>query len=183
MIKYLLTIVLTGIFSFSNAYASELIHKSTYNVDIDDDGKKEIFIYKLKKAKKNYEGSLVIKTQSNKILWEHDFEMTPNDLEKDLLMNEGNITVEHWVKHYFDGSLVYGAKYEKLKIKPNKIDSEYLDFYSKRDKVPSADLRKQILSQKINSTFYYRASWREELVMLVYLPKLERFIAYSGGEY
>lgn len=109
--------------------------------------------------------------------------MTEQDLVGDLLMNEGNISVEHWVKHFFDGSLSYGAKFEKYKIKKEEINLEFLEFYSKKLKHSKEELTSLILSQKTNNTFYYRASWREELIMLVYIPKLEKLVHYSGGEY
>jgi len=173
----LLTIILAR-----GADASERNYSSSSKVDIDNDGVEETIRYSLNKAAEYYEGRLIIESK-DMIQWDHQFNMTHNDLFDDLLMNEGNITVEHWVNHFFDGTLVYGAKYERYKIPANEIDMDYLDFYSKKENIPASELKNQILSQDINSTFYYRASWREELVMLVYLPELGKFISYSGGEY
>ena len=164
------------------ADASEQNHSSSLNVDINNDGVEEIIRYSLNKVAEYYEGRLTISTK-DKILWDHQFNMTNDDLFDDLLMNEGNITLEYWVNHFFDVTLVYGAKYERYKIPANEIDMDYLDFYSNQENIPASELKNQILSQDINSTFYYRAGWREELVMLVYLPELGKFISYSGGEY
>lgn len=158
-------------------------YESRYSVDITGDSLKEVITYKLKKKGDKYDGTLKIATKDYNVLWFHEFEMSHDDLFNDLLMNEGNISLEHWVKHFFDGSLVYGAKYEKRKITEDEINMDFLEFYSKKLKHTKEELKKLILDQKINSIFYYRASWREELVMLVYIPKLKKMLHYSGGEY
>ena len=167
---------------FSHAVIAEE-HQSTYSVDITGDKSKELITYKVKKNGEKYDGSLIIKTKNNKILWEHEYQMSRSDLFNDLLMHEGSISLEHWVKHFFDSSLMYGAKFEQCKIKEDEIDMDFLEFYSKRFKHSKEELKKLILEQKTNNIFYYRASWREELVMLVYVPKLKSMVHYSGGEY
>jgi hypothetical protein len=176
-------ILLCVIFPIATILAADTHWESIYSADVDGDGIKEDFLYTLDKKSHNYEGSLTIKTKDGHVLWTHLWEMTPNDLENDLLVNEGNISISHWVKHFFDGTLEYGGKFEKVKIKKGEIDDEYIKFYSEREKIPAKKLKQEILSQKINATFYYRASWREDFSMLVYMPSLKKFIAYSGGEY
>ncbi|HAK60526.1 MAG TPA: hypothetical protein DCO77_09110 [Nitrospiraceae bacterium] len=175
--------LLCVLFPLATLFAADTHWKSIYNADVDGDGIKERFLYALDKKSQNYDGNLTIKSKDGHVLWTHQWKMTPKDLESDLLMNEGNISISHWVRHFFDGTLVYGAKFEKVRIKKDDIDDDYMKFYSKREKIPAAKLKQEILSQKINATLYYRASWREDLVMLVYMPSLKKFIGYSGGEY
>lgn len=158
-------------------------YQSTYSVDVTGDGKNEIITYRLKNNANAYEGLLKIVTTDNKVLWDHEYQMSQQDLVGDLLMNEGNISIEHWVKHFFDGTLSYGAGFEKAKINADEISMDFLEFYSKQLKHSPEALKQLILRQKINRIFTYRASWREELVMLVYIPELNRMVHYSGGEY
>ncbi len=170
-------------FPFAAVFAADTHWVSSYSADVDGDGMKEDFLYTLDKKSGTYNGSLTIRSRDGHVLWTHQWEMAPNDLENDLLINEGNIPLSHWVKHFFDGTLVYGAKFEKVKIKRDEIDDEYLKFYSEREKIPVTKLKQEILSQKTNAIFTYRASWREDLIMLVYMPSVKKFISYSGGEY
>lgn len=176
-------ITLISLLTSSLLHASSDKLSSNHSIDIDGDDKIETITYSIKKTKSGYDASLVVKTKENNVLWSHEYTMTENDLVGDLLMNEGNISLEHWVKHFFDGSLVYGAKYERYKIKNKEINMEFLEFYSKQLKHSKNKLKNLILSSKINNVFYYRASWREELIMLVYVPKLKKLVHFSGGEY
>ena len=176
-------IIFISLLTSSLLYASSGKLSSNHSIDIDRDNKKETITYSIKKTKSGYDASLFIKTKENNVLWSHEYTMSENDLIGDLLMNEGNISLEHWVKHFFDGSLVYGAKFEQYKIKKEEINLEFLEFYSKKLKHTANELSKLILSSKINNVFYYRASWREELIMLVYIPKLKKLVHFSGGEY
>lgn len=177
------TIILATTAITSLSYASNDKLSSQYSIDFDGDNIKETITYTIKKNTSSYDVSLIVKTLEKNVLWSHEYTMTEDDLVGDLLMNEGNISLEHWVKHFFDGSLVYGAKHEKTKIKEDEINLEFLEFYSKELKHSKNELKNLILSNKVNSTFYYRASWREELMMLVYIPKLKKLVHYSGGEY
>ena len=179
LIKYISILLL---FLFGSAIHAEE-HISTFEEDITGDSSKEIITYRLNKNGEKYDVSLTIITKDNRVLWSHEYQMKKDDLYDDLLMYEGNISLEHWVKHFFDGSLVYGSKFEKYKIKENEIDMEFLAFYSKKLKHTKEELRDLIQKQNSNRTFYYRASWREELVMLVYIPELKQMLHYSGGEY
>lgn len=158
-------------------------YQSVYSVDLTGNGKNEVVTYSLRKGVNDYDGRLKIATGDNKVLWEHEYQMSHSDLFDDLLMNEGNISLGHWVKHFFDGSLSYGARFEKVKINEDDINMTFLNYYSKQLKHTKEELKSLIMNQKINRVFYYRASWREELVMLVYIPELRKMIHYSGGEY
>ncbi len=182
MKKAVIVVLLCAIFPVI-IFAADTHWESSYQADVDGDGIKEDFLYSLDKKRHNYDGSLTIKSKDGHVLWTHQWEMSPDDLDNDLLREEGNISVSHWVTHFFDGTLTYGAAFEKVIIKKGEIEDEYIKFYAEREKVLPKKLKQEILSQKINSVFYYRASWREDLIMLVYVPSLKKFIAYSGGEY
>jgi hypothetical protein len=47
--------------------------------------------------------------------------------------------------------------------------------------ITPANLRENILSQKTNSLLAYRAEWREDLMLLVYVPSLGKFVCYQRG--
>lgn len=47
--------------------------------------------------------------------------------------------------------------------------------------VTKANLKKNILSQKTNVLFSYRSSWREDLIQLVYVPAIRKFVCYQRG--
>jgi len=167
---------------FTNSLASEK-WSSTFSKDVNGDGKQDTFVYTLEKKDINYEGSLKITDNNGKILWFHPWEMTKQDLEDDLLRESGNIKVKEWVDHFFDGTFHYGASFELIKIKESEIDQDYIEFYAKKHKIEFQKLMKEILSQNKSTVFSYRASWREDFNMLVYIPSLSKFIIFSGGEY
>jgi hypothetical protein len=168
--------------SVTNIFASEK-WSSTFLKDINGDGKSDIFIYTLQKKGANYEGSLTITNNVGKILWLHSWKMTKKDLEDDLLREQGSISVKEWVNHFFDGTLLYGAKLAFYKIKESEIDQKYIVFYAKKHAIEPQKLKSEILSLKQNTVFSYRASWREDFIMLVYVPSLSKFVGFSGGEY
>lgn len=170
-------------FVLSTAGSASEKWSSTFSKDINGDSKADKFTYTLKKIATNYEGSLKITDNNGKELWFHPWEMTKEDLEDDLLREQGNIKVKEWVDHFFDGKFHYGANLDFIKIKESEIDQEYMDFYAEKYNVQSKKLKKEILSQEKNTVFSYRASWREDFYMLVYVPSLSKFVAYSGGEY
>ena len=156
---------------------------STFSKDVNNDGKADTFVYTLEKKDINYDGSLKITDNSGKELWFHPWEMTKEDLEDDLLRESGNIKVKEWVDHFFDGTYHYGASFELFKINESEIDPDYMEFYAKKYKIEPKKLTQEILAQKKSLVFSYRASWREDLKMLVYIPSLSKFIVFSGGEY
>ncbi len=182
--KSIYTILISiALLASSNLYAFQAQWSSNFSIDITRNGINETVTYNLKETAQNYEASLVIITEEKNILWHHEYSMTKDDLVGDLLANEGGISIAHWVKHFFDGSLIYGAKFEKYKIKREEINMAFLEFYSTQLKPTKNELKDLILSNKINTLFSYRASWREDLVMLVYVPKLKKLVHYSDGEY
>lgn len=175
-------LVVTLLLFFEIAIADEA-YKSTFQNDVDGDNRVDTFSYKLQKHEKNYSGELSIISADGNVLWEHKWEMNSNDLEDDLLQNEGNITLKKWVEDFFSGKLLYGAIFEKTKLRPIDLQNNWIDFYADRLGIRSTQLKQEILSQEKNSVFIYRASWRENLIKLVYIPEYNRFIGFSGGEY
>ena len=113
-----LVFTLFGLFFAHELLATE--YKSIYFVDITGDGNDEVITYQIQKNSEKYDASIKIETKSNKVLWDHQYQMTKADLFDDLLMNEGNISLEHWVKHFFDGSLVYGQSSRKVLLRKMK---------------------------------------------------------------
>ncbi len=111
--------------------------------------------------------------------------MGKDDLHE-LLSTEGDVTgkkvtLADWVRRFFSGKLNYGAQIERTKIKTEDIDAEQLDYAAKLAGVNSRGLETEILSQKINVVVSYRAEWREDLMAIVYVPSLKKFVCHSRG--
>jgi hypothetical protein len=156
---------------------------SAWRADVDSDGVPETFLYSLTDQGVSFLGTLEIRSASGTILWSHRWEMRSSDLTDDLLVQEGNISVGDWVSRFFTEPLVYGAKLEHRKLKDEELQPYFIEFYAKREAFSTDQLRAMILSQKTNVLFSYRASWREDLLELVFVPQLNKFIRYGQGEY
>jgi hypothetical protein len=158
---------------------------STYRKDIDGDGKPDKFFYQIKRWQDDYEGALIITSAKGKVLWEHHWPMAKGDVGN-LLATEEDITrqkvsLENWVRRFFNGNLYYGAKFQQIKLKASDLDSEQINYAAKLARVSSRKLRRDILSQRVNTVFEYRAEWREDLMSLVYVPPLKKFVCYHRG--
>jgi hypothetical protein len=156
--------------------------RSSFKADIDRDGKLDVFLYELTKIHDHFDGRLTIANAQGEILWNHTWQMSQNDLD-DLLREEGGITVEDWVKRFFDGSTTYGARYQETKLHDQDITAEFIEFYGKGESVSVPEIIANILAQEKNATLTYRASWREDMTVIVYVPKLNKFMRYSGFGY
>ena len=155
--------------------------KSETLIDVDGDGKKDKIVYQIKPWKEDFEGLLKISSAQGKVIWEHEFFMGSNDLAKFLVEVLGYSSVSDWVNSVFNGKGNYAFLAEKIKIKSSEIDSEQLDYAAKLYNFSARNVKKEILFQKKNQIFSYRAEWREDLMMLVYVPSLKRFVCYSRG--
>ena len=93
----------------------------------------------------------------------------------------GNVSIEDWVKGLFSNKYGYGAEVERIKLKLSDLDDEQITYAAKLAKITPARLKGEILSQKENMVVSYRAEWREDLMSLVYVPSLKRFICYHRG--
>ena len=160
--------------------------RSVYLKDVDGDGKDDKLVYEIKRWKNDYEGSLVITSAKGQTLWADQWLMVKGDLEE-LIETEGEVTgkkvdLKSWVARFFSGGLNYGAKFERRKLKDSELqDTEQLAAFAKHFHVSPANLKKSILSQETNSLLSYRAEWREDLILLVYVPSLRSFICYQRG--
>src|SRR6185503_13576123 len=160
--------------------------RTIYERDVDGDGKADKLVYEIAKLKDNYEGSLVITSGTRRTLWEHRWGMRNDDLSE-LIETDGDVTnkkidLESWVMKFFVGELNYGAKFEKRKLKASELrDEDRLAAFAKYHGVSLASLKKSILSQKVNSLLTYRAEWREDLNLLVYVPSIGKFVCYQRG--
>lgn len=159
---------------------------SLYLKDVDGDGRADKLVYEIRRWKDDYEGSLVITSARGKVLWEHQWLMTSGDLS-DLIETEADVTgkkvtLESWVKNFFEGGLNYGAELERRKLKASDLDDEErLKHFAKYYGVSLVKLKRGILSQETNILFSYRAEWREDLNLLVYVPSIGKFVCYQRG--
>lgn len=158
---------------------------SVYFQDVDGDGKPDKFTYQVKNWENDYEGAIKIVSASGRVLWEHEYPMVKGDFNE-LLSTESDVsgrkvTFAGWVKQFFSRKLNYGAEVERIKIKAKDIDDEQINYAAELAKVNAQTLKKELLSQRINTVVSYRAEWREDLMMIVYVPSLKKFVCYSRG--
>lgn len=181
----MLALLLVGAFIFpQHSLAAEPLRK-VYKKDVDGDRKAERLVYEIRELKNYYEGSLIITSAGGQVLWEHRWGMDKDDL-KELIETEGNVTkqklnLESWVAKFFAGGLNYGADIETGKLKSSDLSEEQLAVGAKYYGVSVASIRKSILSQKSNRLLSYRAEWREDLLLLVYVPSIKKFLCYQRG--
>ena len=160
--------------------------RAVFTKDFDGDGKPDKLIYEIKPWEKDYEGSLVITSAQGQTLWKHQWPMAKGDLEE-LIETEGGVTgkkvdLQSWVERFFGVGLNYGGRFTQEKLKTTDLrDEEQLEAFAKHRRVTAANLKKSILSQKTNLVFSYRAEWREDLIMLVYVPSVRSFVCYQRG--
>jgi hypothetical protein len=160
--------------------------RAVFSKDFNGDGKPDKLVYEIKPWEKDYEGSLVITSAQGQTLWEHQWPMAKGDLEE-LIETEGGVTgkkvdLKSWVERWFGGGLNYGARLEQEKLKVSDlVDEEQLAASAKHFGVTTANIKKSILSQKTNVLFSYRAEWREDLILLVYVPSVRAFVCYKRG--
>jgi hypothetical protein len=156
------------------------------HLDVDGDGKPDKLVYQIKRWKNDYEASFYIDSAKGKDLWSDQWLMVKGDLEE-LIETEGEVTgkkldLKSWVNRFLSGELNYGLKFESRKLKESElVDPEVLQTFAKFYRVTPDDLRSNILSQKTNLLLAYRAEWREDLMLLVYVPSLRKFICYQRG--
>ena len=174
-----------GSYLFQQTRAAQPL-RTVYQKDIDGDGRADKLVYEIRKWKNDYEGSLVITSATRRTLWEHRWAMSKSDLSE-LIETEGDVTskktnLKFWVAKFFRGDLNYGAKFESRKLKASELrDEERLASFAKYYGISFENMKKSILSQKANSLFSYRAEWREDLNLLVYVPSIRKFVCYQRG--
>ena len=159
------------------------VMQSELKADIDGDKSPDLFRYTLGKNNDDFDASLTITNVHGETLWRHQWKMNKKDLIDDLLKEEGGIAPEEWVKRFFTGPLQYGAGYQLVKLISKEVNKDILQEYCTANKLPFQNIYQDILRQKKNFIFHYRAAWREDLKMLVYAPTIRQFVPYSYGEY
>src|SRR4051812_23462313 len=118
--KIYLLVVLTFLVFVPHSYAQNDVSDpspSIYRKDIDGDGKPDRFFYQIKRWQNDYEGALIITSAKGQVLWEHHWPMAKGDVGN-LLATEEDVTrqkvsLENWVRRFFNGNLYYGAKFQR----------------------------------------------------------------------
>lgn len=154
---------------------------SEASIDVDGDGKKDKVIYSIKPWEDDFEGFLKIISARGNTLWEHSFYMSKNDMGKFLVEVLEYDSINEWVKSVFIAKKPYSFEAEKIKLEKKEINNEQLNYAAKVGKFSADAIRKEILSISVNRIFSYRAEWREDLMLIVYVPSLRKFICYSRG--
>jgi hypothetical protein len=155
--------------------------RKVWRIDVDSDGRPETLTYSLARQGDRYRAALMIRGDRG-LLWNRRWSMTVADLNE-LLTEEGEIPASEWVERFYGGGLHYGAVLERRKLKAGDLDPQFMDDAARQAKIPASAVEKSILREKSNLVFIYRASWREDLIELVYVPELKRFVRYSPGPY
>lgn len=182
----MLILLLIGALSVPQHHLAAGPLRTVHEKDVDGDGKVDRLVHEIKEFEDHFEGSLVITSAERRTLWEHAWGMSKSDLSE-LIETEGavtnkKITLESWVEKFFAGGLNYGAKFESRKLKASELrDEEQLTDSAKYYRVSVASIKKSILSQQTNSLLSYRAEWREDLILLVYVPSIRKFVCYQRG--
>lgn len=160
---------------------------SNYYADFDGDSKKDVILYQIKPFKDFYEGLLKITSATGKILWEDNFPMSKSDLSEWLNtmgdVDNEEIDISKWVKNAFNNKYNYAFETENRKIKKREIDETQIEYAAKLNKISAGKLKAEILAQKTNRIFSYRAEWREDLMQIVYVPSLKKFVCFARGYY
>lgn len=165
----------------------EKLVKATYplikesSMDIDGDGKPDKLYYRIRPWEDDFEGQVKITSNDQRVIWDHEFYMGKNDLAKFLaeVLDYSNVT--QWVKNFFKAKAPYAFEFKKTKIKASDLNEVQIDHAAEIHKTTAKKLRDEILSQPKNHVISYRAEWREDLMLAVYVPSLKRFICYSRG--
>ena len=179
----LLTAMVTTCCFRGQRLGTGFVGRASLQADVDRDHSPEEFKYSIRKANGTYEASLTIEAASGRSLWSHEWKMQTEDLEEDLLLQEGGITSSTWVSEFFSGNLIYGARLERTVLHASELQEHILVQSARRLGIQEPLLSDKILSQPEHVLFSYRATWREDLVKLVYVPDFGRFVRYSAGDY
>ncbi len=155
--------------------------RKSWRIDVDSDGRPETLTYSLARQGDRYRAALIIRGDRG-VLWSKRWSMTVADLNE-LLTEEGDIPASEWVERFYGGGLRNGVMLERRKLKSGDLDPQFMDDAARQAKIPASAVEKAILREKANLVLNYRASWREDLIELVYVPELKRFVRYSPGPY
>lgn len=107
--------------------------------------------------------------------------MSSKDLANFLVEVLDYESVTDWVENVFNKNENYSFEATKIKIKKSELDNEQIDYAAKIHKVTSQKLKSEILGQKTNYVFTYRAEWREDYMQIVFVPSLKEFVCFARG--
>ena len=156
-----------------------LAASSTKDIDLTGSGKSSRFEYVLTPKGSDYSASLRVVGPDGHELWSQQWEMKADDL-KEMMSEEGRKSVDEWVKKFFANKPFETETFARKKLTEKDLSAVFLEDSAKELTVSSNDLKNAILQEKVNFLFTYRSAWREELNALVYVPKYNRFVAYTG---
>ncbi len=165
----------------------EKLVKATYplinefSLDVDGDRRPDKLFYRIQPWEDDFEGQVKITAAAKRVIWDHEFYMGKNDLAKFLVEVLDYSNVTQWVKNFFNSKAPYAFEFEKARIKASEIDEVQINHAAEIHKTTAKKLRDEILSQPKNHVISYRAEWREDLMLAVYVPSLKQFICYSRG--
>lgn len=158
---------------------------SKSSADFDGDGRKDEILYRVEQVEDFYKGLLKITSAKGKVLWEDNFPMDAGDLAEWLgVMDDTEkheVTVTDWVNNAFNKKYNYAFEAENRKIEKLEIDDTQIEYAAKLNKISARKLKTEILAQKTNKIFTYRAEWREDLMQIVYVPSLRKFVCFARG--
>jgi hypothetical protein len=155
--------------------------KNETTFDVDEDGKKDKILYRVQPWEKDFEGLLQITNAKGNVIWEHEFFMAKRDLVKFLTEVLEYDSITKWVDSVFNEKNNYSFRVERIKIKESDISSEQLNHAAKIFKFSADKVKSEILAQRTNKVFTYRAEWREDLMQIVYVSSIKRFVCFSRG--
>jgi len=176
---FFLIIISSLILSLTSLNTQTLSNKITFGILSDDS--KDSITYTLIKTENGYNCSLNIISSKNDTLWAHSWTMAENDM-KDILM-QSQVSLKVWVENFINSDVDYNCKVVRQKLTSEDLQQNYIDFYAEKYSLDGSFLSEMILSDSSSIVLEYRATWREDLLLIVFVPKLRKFVGFSGGEY
>lgn len=166
--------------------AGKAVFSETSTRTMSLDGTRVGLQFHMERRKDNFDALLRVSDPANRTLWVHGWSISSKDLNE-MLMTESavtgtSITLQKWVRSYLSGSLHYGAKLKREALGPSRIDQDELISYAKEHNTSLDNLKRLILAAP-RFVFSYRATWREDMWELVYLPELKAFVPFGHGGY
>jgi len=145
--------------------------------------------YSLNRKKDKFLGTFVIREKNN-LLWTHEWQMDPGDLysiqEFDSALSHeakkkpiGLNPPESWADKIFTSH--YGVQISIQKVVTTDIDEEILKDGAAYNNIDYEKLKTSILASDFSIVVSYRAEWREDLINLVYVESMNKFVCFSRG--
>lgn len=155
---------------------------SGWDLDLAGPGTGAHFEYVLTPAREGYRASVRVVDAEQNELWMHRWDMTGVDLRV-MMEEEGRGSVGEWVARFFDNRPFGSETFSRRKLKEEDLIADFIRYSAGELRVAPEALKEAILAEDENLIFIYRSAWREELNILVYVPRYRRFVAYAGYGY